>query len=106
MIRRPPRSTLFPYTTLFRSRGRELADEGPHERIAQPQERWPHRRTREHDRGEGDVQWSVAASGVRPVDDHWTLPREHHVRRMQVQMQDRGALAAKEIRRRYRVQLA
>src|SRR2546430_11414818 len=26
MIRRPPRSTLFPYTTLFRSRG-ELADQ-------------------------------------------------------------------------------
>src|SRR3712207_8628990 len=24
MIRRPPRSTLFPYTTLFRSRSREL----------------------------------------------------------------------------------
>src|SRR2546427_7176701 len=24
MIRRPPRSTLFPYTTLFRSRGREF----------------------------------------------------------------------------------
>src|SRR3712207_8661135 len=32
MIRRPPRSTLFPYTTLFRS-GRDLvheAGEGPH----------------------------------------------------------------------------
>src|SRR2546429_4518155 len=26
MIRRPPRSTLFPYTTLFRSRIRELRD--------------------------------------------------------------------------------
>src|SRR5690242_21366014 len=26
MIRRPPRSTLFPYTTLFRSRRRDLAD--------------------------------------------------------------------------------
>src|SRR5688572_31700348 len=26
MIRRPPRSTLFPYTTLFRSRGRMMAD--------------------------------------------------------------------------------
>src|SRR3712207_8948141 len=26
MIRRPPRSTLFPYTTLFRSAGRGLAD--------------------------------------------------------------------------------
>src|SRR2546421_5892387 len=27
MIRRPPRSTLFPYTTLFRSRSRRLAAE-------------------------------------------------------------------------------
>src|SRR2546429_3816575 len=26
MIRRPPRSTLFPYTTLFRSRGYELGN--------------------------------------------------------------------------------
>src|SRR3712207_8316196 len=33
MIRRPPRSTLFPYTTLFRSEGHrevEGADHGPH----------------------------------------------------------------------------
>src|SRR5687767_15558476 len=29
MIRRPPRSTLFPYTTLFRSVGVEPAGEGP-----------------------------------------------------------------------------
>src|SRR2546426_8240044 len=28
MIRRPPRSTLFPYTTLFRSQGRDAADAG------------------------------------------------------------------------------
>src|SRR2546422_4442430 len=28
MIRRPPRSTLFPYTTLFRSLLREVADPG------------------------------------------------------------------------------
>src|SRR3712207_7095430 len=27
MIRRPPRSTLFPYTTLFRSQGIELGDQ-------------------------------------------------------------------------------
>src|SRR5256884_6035217 len=27
MIRRPPRSTLFPYTTLFRSKGRSRSDE-------------------------------------------------------------------------------
>src|SRR2546427_8218195 len=32
MIRRPPRSTLFPYTTLFRSR----LEEGPVERAALP----------------------------------------------------------------------
>src|SRR2546427_6895308 len=28
MIRRPPRSTLFPYTTLFRSRGNQLHVDG------------------------------------------------------------------------------
>src|SRR2546430_4093583 len=28
MIRRPPRSTLFPYTTLFRSRGKRSRDGG------------------------------------------------------------------------------
>src|SRR2546422_7772754 len=30
MIRRPPRSTLFPYTTLFRSGEYEAGDEPPH----------------------------------------------------------------------------
>src|SRR3712207_6899907 len=39
MIRRPPRSTLFPYTTLFRSRGdaaelQRRAQEGAAERLA------------------------------------------------------------------------
>src|SRR2546427_11716178 len=29
MIRRPPRSTLFPYTTLFRSMSRDMADAKP-----------------------------------------------------------------------------
>src|SRR5205807_6297750 len=32
MIRRPPRSTLFPYTTLFRSRQRRRSGAGVHER--------------------------------------------------------------------------
>src|SRR2546425_4691770 len=32
MIRRPPRSTLFPYTTLFRSRRRHVLDSGAKER--------------------------------------------------------------------------
>src|SRR5690242_21025601 len=33
MIRRPPRSTLFPYTTLFRSLGRGVPDPGNAPRI-------------------------------------------------------------------------
>src|SRR3712207_6937785 len=39
MIRRPPRSTLFPYTTLFRSRGEhrpEVTDAGHRVRLAGP----------------------------------------------------------------------
>src|SRR2546427_6772776 len=39
MIRRPPRSTLFPYTTLFRSRGARRG--GP--RLAHGVEQLPHR---------------------------------------------------------------
>src|SRR3712207_8779558 len=36
MIRRPPRSTLFPYTTLFRStRGRELSPDAANARLAE-----------------------------------------------------------------------
>src|SRR3712207_8977271 len=42
MIRRPPRSTLFPYTTLFRSRIRELAAQ-PHGRQGRLQHRAPER---------------------------------------------------------------
>src|SRR3712207_7882004 len=34
MIRRPPRSTLFPYTTLFRSADAAGADEAQHRRAA------------------------------------------------------------------------
>src|SRR5260370_4948673 len=45
MIRRPPRSTLFPYTTLFRSHGRPLC------RAARPVPHGPHQcahRSEEH----------------------------------------------------------
>src|SRR2546427_8882240 len=36
MIRRPPRSTLFPYTTLFRSRRPPRGPHGEHERQPRP----------------------------------------------------------------------
>src|SRR5256885_5884481 len=57
MIRRPPRSTLFPYTTLFRSKPRQV-DRGlrlprPHQHPAAPRSQWenvawPGQRSEEH----------------------------------------------------------
>src|SRR3712207_8617171 len=38
MIRRPPRSTLFPYTTLFRSRAPSRFGHGAHVHLAEPGE--------------------------------------------------------------------
>src|SRR2546422_5135577 len=37
MIRRPPRSTLFPYTTLFRSRNRPKEDTGADSEASDPE---------------------------------------------------------------------
>src|SRR5688572_31109851 len=53
MIRRPPRSTLFPYTTLFRSRRRPPAQGHEHRPVhlllvGGPAERELHRRSEEH----------------------------------------------------------
>src|SRR5260370_7019379 len=74
MIRRPPRSTLFPYTTLFRSRARRLR--GVHERVDPVQGGngrilgWdiavrralaPHRAARDHDVAQRDLRRRRAA---------------------------------------------
>src|SRR2546430_4806993 len=40
MIRRPPRSTLFPYTTLFRSRGTTTGDRGTIDIFRRTHPRW------------------------------------------------------------------
>src|SRR5438552_9897574 len=49
MIRRPPRSTLFPYTTLFRSPGRHIARARSRRRIRTIAARgWSSRRSEEH----------------------------------------------------------
>src|SRR2546426_4458625 len=49
MIRRPPRSTLFPYTTLFRSR-RQYRVTGPRNRQAQKKAHFPGPTDRDLDR--------------------------------------------------------
>src|SRR5262245_62895582 len=52
MIRRPPRSTLFPYTTLFRSVGREPARPGDDRRRGRPRRRGGAHLYERHDRSE------------------------------------------------------
>src|SRR3712207_6855342 len=64
MIRRPPRSTLFPYTTLFRS-----ALSSPHDHAHEHEERQDERERPEHGRHEWFV---VEALGGEP------RPEEHH----------------------------
>src|SRR5256886_15731031 len=67
MIRRPPRSTLFPYTTLFRSLSRDRASRGDacrHDLTA----RFVHARLEaRHATVERDVGVEVAVSGVEHV---------------------------------------
>src|SRR2546426_6297710 len=65
MIRRPPRSTLFPYTTLFRSPqsvpGRDMALERPRQRPAQ---RVDHHVAHEIDALRGHALRDQVAAGV------------------------------------------
>src|SRR2546430_13683561 len=74
MIRRPPRSTLFPYTTLFRSRQRTDPDSRvPQDGVGrEPQvdelpgkEPCDHRRSVEEHRGDADQQDLVVAAQDR-----------------------------------------
>src|SRR2546428_6288565 len=55
MIRRPPRSTLFPYTTLFRSVNAEVTDEDEEEGVRDVSAlgQHPDERRREHEAGTG-----------------------------------------------------
>src|SRR2546422_6878655 len=67
MIRRPPRSTLFPYTTLFRSEAHHLAGRG--EQVHRLE--WQRFRGRRCEPGEG------ARDGVEAVDLRQDRSEEH-----------------------------
>src|SRR3712207_8335853 len=69
MIRRPPRSTLFPYTTLFRSRA-EQAVGGPFEHL-------PDRADRQAER-EGDHEHAGVMSRQRLLDRKSTRLNSSH----------------------------
>src|SRR3989475_12610430 len=73
MIRRPPRSTLFPYTTLFRS-GAVLLQVSEEVIVRVLQRRWPGLEdhlvpARGEDRGEGGLADVAAATAAMPRDD-------------------------------------
>src|SRR3712207_7369170 len=73
MIRRPPRSTLFPYTTLFRSRPR---DAHPHLHRHGP------RRPRGGQRPAGGGR-KVSPAGLRPEARGGTARSEEHTSELQ-----------------------
>src|SRR2546426_11893005 len=67
MIRRPPRSTLFPYTTLFRSAAEEHAHAAEELR-------------RDHERGHGRWHALLAERLDRAAEPRATPPAEHLLR--------------------------
>src|SRR2546422_7214970 len=79
MIRRPPRSTLFPYTTLFRSHRR--AEHGPHAARSQVVEQPEAGADVEVDRGNEYPQHRPGEREIAGVVDH---PRsEEHTSELQ-----------------------
>src|SRR6267378_7732233 len=57
MIRRPPRSTLFPYTTLFRSFHRQVVDRGV--RPARRTNRWKDRKSTRLNSSHVEISYAV-----------------------------------------------
>src|SRR5437588_9701099 len=73
MIRRPPRSTLFPYTTLFRSRrSRRVSGDQP-------------RQPRKGDRPEGDAEHAALAARAddRRLERESSMRSEEHTSELQ-----------------------
>src|SRR3712207_7929240 len=79
MIRRPPRSTLFPYTTLFRSLGQHLQRAGVAERGADPLEDPRHRLqvVREHLRSRREDLVELRVDAVEVGDQQLDRSEEH-----------------------------
>src|SRR3712207_8687711 len=72
MIRRPPRSTLFPYTTLFRSRRGARCDTGAFPSVRCPNPRPARTRAEKRLRRRAETTvWSVTdAAGDRRSEEH------------------------------------
>src|SRR5215216_3795748 len=76
MIRRPPRSTLFPYTTLFRSPRREPEPGGPHG-VRQADRRLAPRRSEEHTSELQSPDHLVCRLLLEKKNGQWPVEREY-----------------------------
>src|SRR2546429_5081958 len=95
MIRRPPRSTLFPYTTLFRSRGQcgRQAFPGfarPFERVGQIENGGDRKSTRLNS-SHGYISYAVFCLKKKKIDRPW---RSHVGMQTPAMSRSRGAVLA------------
>src|SRR5690242_21499871 len=80
MLRRPPRSTLFPYTTLFRSQPGRLADRG-RQRVLRERDHLRHRD--EEDRAEKRAVHRTHAADDDHEDEVGGVRSEEHTSELQ-----------------------
>src|SRR6267143_5382805 len=73
MIRRPPRSTLFPYTTLFRSGRAGRTTRAPHKRCA-ARNRWPDRKSTRLNSSHSSISYAVFFSKKKNTTDTQHYP--------------------------------
>src|SRR2546422_4082497 len=94
MIRRPPRSTLFPYTTLFRSQWRLLAEGAPDDATAD----YLHRYFEPTARAIDGLEKALAGLGL--LDD--ALRSEEHTSELQSRLHLVCRLLLEKKKRRYK----
>src|SRR5689334_24430982 len=88
MIPRPPRSTLFPYTTLFRSRERTPRHVGRRRRSQERRGAWRQRRrscARARIVARGDARTRVAERGGLVARERFAVRSEEHTSELQSQ---------------------
>src|SRR5256885_7917037 len=82
MIRRPPRSTLFPYTTLFRSQDRDQQDHALDQvlrRVRDVEDRHAVEQRADQERADDDVDDAAAPAGKADADRKSTRLNSSHL---------------------------
>src|SRR3712207_9297596 len=105
MIRRPPRSTLFPYTTLFRSHVLERHDEARQGcRLMLQPKRVKHRkqhRGRRAGYSKGGTRVEFGEYGLKALDRGWVTNRQIEAARIAMTRRSEERRVGKECRSRW-----